>query len=261
MLPSIALPPGKKIFFASDFHLGVPDHKSSVERERKIIRWLESIEAEAHTIFLLGDIFDFWFEYRHTVPKGHVRLLGKLAQLRDTGVSVIFFTGNHDMWMFDYFEKELDIPVYREPQVLLCGNHRFMIGHGDGLGPGDKQYKLLKRVFSSRVCQWLFGWLHPNIGIGIANRWSRNSRISNNKKGEKFRGEDREFLLIFCREIEKKQHHDYYIFGHRHLPLNIRINDTSRYVNLGEWVNFTTYASYDGESLQLKEFDKNANAG
>ena len=254
MLPSIALPPGKKVFFASDFHLGVPDHKSSIERERKIIRWLETIEKEAHTIFLLGDIFDFWFEYRHAVPKGYIRLLGKLAQLRDTGVSIIFFTGNHDMWMFDYFEKELNIPVYRNPQVLICGNDKFLIGHGDGLGPGDKTYKILKRIFSSPVCQWFFGWLHPNIGIAIANRWSRGSRISNNKKQEKFRGEDREFLLIYCREVEKREHHDYYVFGHRHLPLDIRINDSSRYVNLGEWVNFTSYACYDGNNLELKEF-------
>lgn len=254
MFSNNELPAGKKIFFASDFHLGVPDHASSLEREKRIVRWLDAIKAEAHTIFLLGDIFDFWFEYKHAVPKGYVRLLGKLAELRDAGIPIILFTGNHDMWMFDYFGKELNIPVYREPQVFTLGKHKFLIGHGDGLGPGDKTYKLLKMVFNSRICQWLFSWIHPNIGIGIANRWSRNSRISNTKKEEKFKGEDGEFLLVYCRELEQREHHDFYIFGHRHLPLDITINDTSRYVNLGEWVNFSTYAAYDGEVLALKEF-------
>jgi UDP-2,3-diacylglucosamine hydrolase len=254
MLPPIEIPSGKKIFFASDFHLGVPDHAKSLEREKKIVTWLDSIKHEAHTIFLLGDIFDFWFEYTHAVPKGYIRLLGKLAQLRDDGVEIIFFTGNHDMWMFDYFEKELGISVYREPQILHTGKHKMLIGHGDGLGPGDRTYKMLKRIFNSRVCQWLFSWIHPNIGIGIANHWSRSSRISNTKKEEKFQGEDGEFLLLYCKEREAREHHDFYIFGHRHLPLDIRVGDSSRYINLGEWVNFSTYAVYDGENLALKEF-------
>jgi len=254
MLSDINLPPGKKVFFASDFHLGVPDRASSLEREKKIVQWLESIRHEAYTIFLLGDIFDFWFEYKHAVPKGYIRLLGKLAEIRDSGIPVVFFTGNHDMWMFDYFQQELGIPIYRNPQVLMINSHRFLIGHGDGLGPGDKTYKILKKFFASPVCQWLFGWIHPNIGIAIANKWSRSSRISNTKKEERFQGEDGEFLLVYCREMERVQHHDYYIFGHRHLPLDIPVGENSRYVNLGEWVNFTTYAVYDGDTLALKEF-------
>lgn len=245
---------GKKLFFASDFHLGVPDHATSLDRERRIVKWLDSIKDEAHTIYLLGDIFDFWFEYRHAIPKGFIRLQGKLAELRDSGIPIVFFTGNHDMWMFDYFEKELSIPVMREPQILTVGEKKFLIGHGDGLGPGDKTYKVLKQFFNSKICQWLFARIHPNLGIAIANRWSRNSRISNNKKEERFQGEDGEFLLVYCREMEKRQHHDYYIFGHRHLPLDIPVGMNSRYVNLGEWVNFDTYAEYDGENLYLKEF-------
>jgi UDP-2,3-diacylglucosamine hydrolase len=254
MLKRIDTLHGKKLFFASDFHLGVPDHASSLAREKRIVSWLDSIKHEAHTIFLLGDIFDFWFEYRHAIPKGYIRLQGKLAELRDAGIPIIFFTGNHDMWMFDYFEKELDIPIYRKPEVLFVGQHKLLIGHGDGLGPGDRTYKILKRFFNSKVCQWLFARIHPNIGIGIANYWSRSSRITNTKKEETFQGEEGEFLMVYCRELEKHDHHDFYIFGHRHLPLDLKINDSSRYINLGEWVNFSTYASYDGSSLELKTF-------
>lgn len=246
---------GKKIYFASDFHLGVPTPEASLTREKKIVRWLESIRHDAHSIYLLGDIFDFWFEYRHAIPKGFIRLQGKLAELRDAGIPIVFFTGNHDMWMFDYFEKELSIPIYRDPQVLTVGDHKLMVGHGDGLGPGDAQYKIIKRFFNSRLCQWLFARIHPNLGIGIARYWSRKSRISNMAKGEEqFKGEDNEFLLVYCREVEKREHHDFYVFGHRHLPLDIDINGRSRYVNLGEWVNYATYGVYDGTNVEVKTF-------
>lgn len=245
----------KKIFFASDFHLGVPNHDASVAREKKIIAWLDSIKNEAHTIYLLGDIFDFWFEYKHAIPKGHIRLQGKLAELRDAGIPIVFFTGNHDMWMFDYFPKELGIPVYRDPLVLEVGSQRLLIGHGDGLGPGDHTYKILKKFFNSSFCQWLFARLHPNLGIGIANRWSRSSRLTNMKREDGYQGNEKEFLWVYCSEIEQKQHHDYYIFGHRHLPLDLPIGEHSRYINLGEWVNFSTYAVYDGKTVALKTFD------
>ncbi|HRJ31237.1 MAG TPA: UDP-2,3-diacylglucosamine diphosphatase [Cyclobacteriaceae bacterium] len=244
----------KKIFFASDFHLGVPDHASSVAREKRITAWLDQIKHEAHSIYLLGDIFDFWFEYKHAIPKGFIRLQGKLAELRDAGIPIIFFTGNHDMWMFDYFQKELGIPIYREPIVLVCNQQKLMIGHGDGLGPGDTSYKILKKFFNSSVCQWLFARIHPNLGIGIAQIWSRKSRISNTKREEKFEGEENEFLLTYCKELEKNVHHDFYIFGHRHLPLDLPVGEKSRYINLGEWVHFNTYAVYDGEIVNLKTF-------
>jgi UDP-2,3-diacylglucosamine hydrolase len=247
---------GKKIYFASDFHLGVPTREASLERERRIVRWLDTIKVDAHTIYLLGDIFDFWFEYRNAIPKGFIRLQGKLAELRDAGVPIVFFTGNHDMWMFDYFEQELSIPVFRAPQILEVGNQKLMIGHGDGLGPGDTQYKIVKRFFDSRLCQWLFARIHPNLGIGIARYWSRKSRISNmRKEEERFRGDENEFLLVYCREVEKRTHHDFYVFGHRHLPLDIAITPNSRYFNLGEWVNFNTYGVYDGKDIQLKTFE------
>jgi UDP-2,3-diacylglucosamine hydrolase len=251
----ISLQAGKKVYFASDFHLGVPDAATSLLREKKIIRWLEYIRPTAEAIFLVGDIFDFWFEYKQSVPKGFIRLQGKLAELTDEGIPVIFFSGNHDMWMFDYFSKELDIPIFRKPKQFLIQDSMFLIGHGDGLGPGDHTYKVLKRVFASKLCQWMFARIHPNTGIALANAWSRRSRIASNAKGEeKFMG-DAEWLYTYAKECESRQHHDYYIFGHRHLPLNLPVGSSSRYINLGEWINYCTYASFDGKQIELVTFD------
>jgi UDP-2,3-diacylglucosamine hydrolase len=248
------LEPGKKVYFASDFHLGAPSLEKSKARERKIVKWLDSIKEDAAAILLIGDIFDFWFEYKHAIPKGFIRLQGKLAELTDAGIPVLFFTGNHDMWMFDYFPEELNIPILREPISTTLGNKTFYIGHGDGLGPGDHTYKLLKKVFNNKLCQWAFARIHPNLGIGVANMWSRRSRISNVKKDEAFLGEE-EWLVHYCKEVEEKQHHDYYVFGHRHLPLDLPIGQTSRYINLGEWVSYCSYAVYDGTSLTLDYFE------
>ena len=245
---------GKKLYFASDFHLGVPDHQQSRMREDRIVRWLEEIKHDAHTIFLVGDIFDFWFEYGTAIPKGFIRLQGKLANLTDSGIPVIMFTGNHDMWMFDYFTKELNIPIYRNSLIVETGNKKLLVGHGDGLGPGDRTYKFLKKIFRNPLCQWLFARIHPNTGIAIANYWSRKSRISNNDKQEdQFKGE-KEYLVQYCREMEKQTHFDYYVFGHRHLPLDIEITADSRYFNLGEWVNYNTYGVFDGSDFELKTF-------
>jgi UDP-2,3-diacylglucosamine hydrolase len=254
-LLNISLPEGKKIYFASDFHLGVPDPSASLERERKVVKWLESIRHDAHTVYLLGDIFDFWFEYRHTIPKGFIRLQGKLAEMRDMGIDIAFFTGNHDMWMFDYFPKELGIPVYREPVKLNVGSQKLLVGHGDGLGPGETSYKILKAFFNSRVCQWLFARLHPNLGMSIATYWSRRSRINNMKREETFSGPEKEYLYVWCRENEKKSHHDFYIFGHRHLSLELKVSDNSTYINTGEWVYRPTFAVYNGAHLELKTFE------
>jgi UDP-2,3-diacylglucosamine hydrolase len=257
MEQSLSLPAGKKIYFASDFHLGVPTTASSLARERLIVQWLDSIKHNAHSIYLLGDIFDFWFEYKYAIPKGFIRFQGKLAELRDAGIPIFFFTGNHDMWMFDYFTKELSIPIYREPIEFEISNVRFLIGHGDGLGPGDNLYKIQKRFFTSNGCQWLFARIHPNLGIGIAHYWSKQSRIGNLKREEKFRGNENEFLLTYCKVQEKMKHHDYYIFGHRHLPLDLTVSENSRYINLGEWVHFNTYAEFDGKQLTLNTFSTN----
>ncbi len=248
------IPTGKRVYFASDFHLGAPDSQSSRVREKKIIAWLDQIKEDAHAIFLVGDIFDFWFEYKRSIPKGFSRFQGKIAELTDQGIPVLFFTGNHDIWMFDYFEDELGVSIHRQPELFTFNEKRILVGHGDGLGPGDRTYKLLKKIFTSKVCQWLFARVHPNTGIGLANGWSQKSRISSTVKEEKSQDQE-EWLLTYCKGIEAKSHHDYYVFGHRHLPLELEVNDISTYINLGEWVNYFTYGVFDGKALKLKTFN------
>jgi len=248
------LPPGKKIYFASDFHLGVPDAGSSLEREKKVVAWLDQIKHDAHAVFLLGDIFDFWFEYRQAIPKGFIRIQGKLAELRDRHILIYFFTGNHDMWMFDYFTKELGIEIFRHPVTITVGNLKLWVGHGDGLGDPDFLYQILKWFFNSKICQWLFARIHPNLGIGMAKFWSRRSRVANTRKEEKFKGEENEYLLVYCKKLEQQTHHDFYIFGHRHLPLDLKVADHSRYINLGEWVHFSPYFEIADGQAELKSF-------
>lgn len=242
-----------KIYFASDCHLGVPDYSGSLKREKFFVKWLDSIKHDAKEIYLLGDIFDFWFEYKTVVPKGYVRLLGKLAELSDAGITIHYFTGNHDMWMFGYFPKELNIQIYRSHVKREINGKKFYIAHGDGLGPADKGYKFIKKVFSNKICQWLFARLHPNFGLGIAKYFSRKSRIANGLTDEVFLGEEKERLMQYIKEKEIHTHFDYYIFGHRHLPLDIAIGNT-RYINLGEWVTNFSYAVWDGEKVELKDF-------
>ncbi len=246
---------GKKVYFASDFHLGAPSEEESKARELKIIQWLTSIQKDAQKIFLVGDLFDFWFEYKHVVPKGHVRFLGKLAEIKDSGVGIQVFTGNHDLWMKDYFTRELGIPVHHQPIKYTINGKRFYIGHGDGLGPGDKGYKALKKIFTNKVCQWLFRQLHPDLGYRMANYWSKENRLLQGKEQEKFLGEDKEWLIQYCKEILQKKHFDYFIFGHRHLPIQHDLNENSKYINLGEWFSQCNYAVFDGNNLQLKPFD------
>ena len=244
----------KKIYFASDFHLGVPSHDKSLEREKQIVKWLDEIKQDAQEIYIMGDLFDFWFEYKHSVPKGFVRILGKIAEITDSGIPVTLFTGNHDMWMFDYLPKEIGVSIYRETIERTFNGKTFMLGHGDGLGPGDFGYKFIKKVFANKFCQWLFARLHPNFGIGMANYWSRKSRVSNHGSDEKFLGNENEWLVIYSKQVLEKKHFDYFIFGHRHLPLDIQLNSNSRYINLGEWVNYNSYAVFDGNNLELKYF-------
>ena len=184
------IPPGKKVYFLSDFHLGAPDATTSLEREKRITRFLTAAAADAAHIFIVGDIFDFWYEYKTVIPKGYTRLLGKLAELTDSGIPVSFFVGNHDMWMKSYFQEEMNIPVYYEPRDYSFNGKRFYVGHGDGLGPGDHSYKFIKKVFRNPFCQWLFGFLHPRIGIGLANYFSRKSRAATGSSDEHFLGED-----------------------------------------------------------------------
>ncbi len=246
--------PQKKIYFLSDFHLGAPDAQSSLLREKKIIRFLDEIKTDAAAIFIVGDLFDFWYEYKKVVPKGYVRILGKLADLTDAGIPIHFFVGNHDMWMRDYFQKELNIPVYFEPLVFEFNGKIFLVGHGDGLGPGDRGYKFIKKLFRNKACKWLFGILPPTFGMGIAHYFSRKSRAQTGQTDERFLGEDKEWLIIHSKAVLKKDFYDYLIFGHRHLPIDFKLDDKSRYINLGDWIKYFSYAEFNGQNLELKYF-------
>ena len=246
--------PGKKIYFSSDYHLGVPNSSESLKREKKIVRWLEMAQKDAQEIFLMGDIFDFWFEYKHAIPKGFVRLQGKIAEITDSGIPVHFFIGNHDMWMFDYFEKELGVIMHRKHGPREIGEKKFFLGHGDGLGPGDNGYKFIKKVFANKFSQWCFARIHPNLGIGMANYWSRRSR-SKNKEPQKFLGADKEWLITYCNKKLEDNHYDYFIFGHRHWPIEHQLQNGSFYINLGDWLHHCTYAVFDGEKVELKKFE------
>ena len=251
----ILLNGANKVYFASDFHLGTSNGEAARERERTVVRWLDSIAEDAQVVFLLGDTFDFWFEYRYVVPRGSVRFLGKLAELVDRGIKVYLFTGNHDLWLFDYFPQELGIPVFRNPLSFSINEQQFHVGHGDGLGPGDYRYKLFKRLFAARPCQRLFAAVHPDWGVSLARRWSARSRRKNLLRDEPFRTKEEEWIYQYCSALEQQHHHDYYIFGHRHLVLDIPVGESSRYINTGAWFEQGHFARFDGECLALEPFE------
>ena len=246
----------KNIYFASDFHLGAPNYAESRKREDRIVRWLNFIEPSCSELFLMGDVFDFWFEYGTVIPKGFIRLQGKLAQMADAGIKIYFFKGNHDMWVADYFTKEMGIEIVSDELILERNGKKFYLHHGDGLGPGDAKYKFLRKIFRNPFCQWLFSILPPKIGLFVANGWSSSSRASNTKIEEVFLGEEKEWLAIFAKEQLAKEHYDYFVFGHRHLPLAIKLNSNSTYINIGEWLNYNSYGVFDGEQLKLAYFEK-----
>ncbi|WP_310993286.1 UDP-2,3-diacylglucosamine diphosphatase [Aequorivita marina] len=251
------IPQGKKIYFSSDNHLGAPTHSESLAREKIFVKWLDTIKEDAEAIFLLGDLFDFWFEYKTVVPKGFVRTLGKLAELRDSGIQIHFFVGNHDLWMDDYFDKELNIPVYHKPKEFEFNNKHFLIGHGDGLGPGDKGYKRMKKVFTNPFSKWLFRWLHPDLGVRLAQHLSIKNKLISGEDDKAFLGEEKEWLAQYSKRKLESKHYDYFIFGHRHLPMDIEVGKNSTYYNLGDWINHYTYGVFDGASFELKTFQKN----
>jgi UDP-2,3-diacylglucosamine hydrolase len=253
MYLNIQLEPNKKIYFISDLHLGAPDYDKSLVREKNIIRFLESVEHNAQAILLVGDTFDFWFEYQHVVPKYFVRFFAKLIQLKEKGIDIYVFTGNHDLWLNDYLKQEIGAQIFHTKVELHVSNHSFLVAHGDGLGPGDKKYKILKKIFTNPICQWLFRWLHPDIGIKIAQLWSRHSFTD--PSIEVFHGEDNEWLIQYCRKKLAEKHYDYFIMGHRHLPMNIALNEKSAYINLGDWIVNCNYAVFDGNEMKLNKFE------
>ena len=245
----------KKIYFASDNHLGLPNELESRGREKHFVAWLDEVRKDAAAIYLLGDLFDFWFEYKTVVPKGFVRVLGKLAEISDAGVPITFFMGNHDLWMRDYFQKELGIDVHQQPLELTVNRKKFFIAHGDGLGSKDRGYKLLKKVFTHSLSKWMFRWLHPDWGMQLGQYFSKKNKFISGKEGVKFLGEDKEWLVNYSQKKLKEEHFDYFVFGHRHLPLDIKLSEKSRYINLGEWVNYYSYGVLEHGHFELKFFE------
>jgi len=243
----------KYTYFASDFHLGAPNEFESLKREKEIVAWLNHIESTAECIYLVGDIFDFWFEYKHAIPKGFSRLQGKIAALSDSGISIHFFYGNHDMWMFDYFKKELGVEIHSDDVQIIIGTKKVYIAHGDGLGKGDNGYKIIKKLFRSRFCKWVFSRIHPNLGLALGNYFSRISRAKNSPLDKEFNGIENEWLYNYSKELNTKNNFDYFIYGHRHLPLIITF-ENSIYFNLGEWINYQTFGKFDGENFELLQW-------
>jgi len=250
----------KKIYFLSDLHLGAPDYENSLARERKVIRFLQSIEHDAQAVFFVGDTFDFWFEYQHVVPKYFVRFFATLIQLKEKGIDIYLFTGNHDLWLKDYLQQEIGVTIFQDKIELNINNPNrdkaatsILVAHGDGLGPNDSKYKILKKIFTNSICQWLFRWLHPDIGTKIAKWWSRHSFTD--PRIEVFKGEEKEWLIQYCKRKLLKKQYNYFVMGHRHLPMEIKLSDESTYINLGDWIVNHQYAVFDGNAMRLNTFE------
>ncbi|MCX7862126.1 MAG: UDP-2,3-diacylglucosamine diphosphatase [Bacteroidales bacterium] len=244
-----------KIYFVSDAHLGFPNHSESLKREKLLVQWLNEIKNDATEIYLLGDIFDFWFEYKRVVPKGFTRFFGKIAEITDNGIPVHFFTGNHDLWIFDYLPSEIGIIVHRDREIREINGKRLFIAHGDGLGPSDAGFKVLKKIFKNKTAQWLFARIHPNFAVRMAIRWSQHNRYNENPQQQTFLGKEKERLIQYAYRKLEQQHYDFFIFGHRHIPIYLKLNDKSTFINLGDWLNHFTYAVFDGKDVTLKSYN------
>ena len=251
----IKLNPSKRIYFCSDNHLGSPNRNLSLEREKIFITWLDQIKTDAQAIFFLGDLFDFWFEYKRVVPKGFTRLFGKLAELSDSGIDLFFFVGNHDCWIGNYFEDELGINVFHKKVDLNIDNYNILIGHGDGLGPGDNKYKFLKLLFRNPILKKLFSFIHPDIGISLGKFLSQKNKIISGDE-KVFESEDKEMLFSYCKDVLKTKYYHFFIFGHRHVPLELDLGNNSKYFNTGDWITHFSYLVYDGNSFNLNYFNK-----
>lgn len=249
----LTLAEGKKMYFLSDVHLGAPVLEHHRERERQLVNWLEEIRPACGILCLLGDIFDFWFEYKRVVPKGYIRFLAKISEFTDQGIPVHFFTGNHDIWVFDYLPRECGVILHTHNEIFRINGKRLLVGHGDALNPRDKGYLFLYRIFHHRFLQRCFRWIHPDLGILLARKWSSHSRLGNGRiEADAFQGEEREEIVRFCKQALTQQHFDYFIFGHRHIPADLALADGSRYINTGDWITYFTYATFDGETVSLK---------
>lgn len=243
------------MYFVSDVHLGAPALKNNKDREQAFVSLLNEIKRDASHLFLMGDIFDFWFEYKTVVPRGFTRTLGKIAEIADSGVEVHFFTGNHDVWVFDYLPTELGVILHRNEFRTEISGKKFFLAHGDGLDLSDKGYLFLKKMFTSKILQWMFARIHPNLALSLGYRWSKHSRISNGIIGDEFKGTTKEGMYIFAESILREEKVDYFIFGHRHVLIDRPIGESSRYINLGDWIHYFSYGVFDGNKFELKQYN------
>lgn len=252
----LPISPGKKAYFCSDQHFGAPTPEASLPREKMFLQWLDDISADCQYLFLMGDLFDFWHDWKYVVPRGYIRLLGKLALMHDAGVQIFYFVGNHDLWAKDYFQKEIGAEVFRSKQFFQIGQKRFLLAHGDGLGPGDKGYKRLKKLFTNPLAQWGFRWLHPDLALRLATYLSTRNKMISGEEDVHFLGEEKEYLIQYSYRKIKEQPLDYLIFGHRHLPMVLPLRgSTASYVNLGDWISYFTFGEFDGENFSLMAYD------
>ena len=242
-----------KTYFISDIHLGAPALNDNHKRELLFVKWLDEIKADAKRLFLVGDIFDYWFEYKKVVPRGFTRSLGKLAELSDSGVEIHFFTGNHDVWVFDYLPTELGLTLHRQEYVTEIGGKKFFIAHGDGLDANDKGYKLLKKLFVNKFLQWMYARLHPNFTISFAHSWSKKSRLSKGS-GSDMPSPEKEGLFQFAKNVLTKEHVDYFVFGHRHVLAKIPMQSNTQFILLGEWIKLFSYGVFDEKGFELKTY-------
>jgi UDP-2,3-diacylglucosamine hydrolase len=248
------LPGKEKIYFVSDVHLGAPALINNAERERLFAGWLDQIKYDVSELYLLGDIFDFWFEYKKVVPRGFTRILGRLADLSDNGVQIHFFAGNHDLWIFDYLPQEIGLTLHRNAFITEIYGKKFFLAHGDGLDPNDKGYLFLKKIFTSKKLQWIFARLHPNFAFHLAHQWSKTSRLAKLDRLEEFKVKN-ESMYNFARNLLETEWIDYFIFGHRHRMADEIISDKSRLILLGDWIKNFSYGVFDGEKFTLKKYE------
>jgi len=242
------------IYFLSDAHLGSLLVKDKRAHEKKLVDWLDQVKTDATVIYLLGDIFDFWFEYKTVVPKGFVRVLGKLAELTDSGIEIHFFIGNHDIWTFGYLENEIGLIVHKEPYIVQLGNKKFYLAHGDGISVEDHGFKLIRKIFHSNTAQKLFRLVPAQLGQDFGYNWSKNNRIKHQEYDNKYLGEDKEALVLFAKKYAENHDIDFLIFGHRHIALDLQLRDKKRVVILGDFVSLFSYGVFDGESFNLEYF-------